>query len=192
MIRIAIVDDHPALRAGLTTVLRSEPGLVPVGSAEREFDVWPLLNTTRPDVVLLDYHLPDSDGLRICRRIKSDALPPRVLVYSAYAGGDLAIPAVLAGADGVVGKGIPARELFDAIRMVARGNVVLPRIACELLEDAGRRLDTADLPILGMVMDRTPIREIAEVLGTDETAIAHRIDRMLNRLRVEVPEVQSR
>jgi CheY-like chemotaxis protein len=111
MIRMLLVDDHPALRTGLTAVLRAEPGLVPLGTAADEEELWPALNRTKPDVVLLDYHLPPADGLVLCRRIKRTMPPPQVLLYSAYADASLVIPAVLAGADGVVNKGAPARAL---------------------------------------------------------------------------------
>ncbi len=186
MIRIAVVDDHPALRAGLKTVLATQPDLVPVGFAERETDLWPVLNTTDPDLVLLDYHMPGSDGLQVCRAIKSRPLPPRVLLYTAYAGGELAIPAVLAGADGVAGKGIPAQRLFELIRAVAAGERVLPPVSAAVREDASRRLDPEDLPILGMVLEGTPLPDVCEVLGLDGPALTHRLDGMIGRLRFEV------
>lgn len=191
MIRIVIVDDHPAVRSGLETVLAAERDLVPVGSAEDAAGVWPLLHTTRPDLVVLDYHLPGRDGLQVCRRIKSEALAPRVLLYSAYASSELAIPATLAGADGVIGKNSRPRELVEAIRIVAGGERALPPVPQELYEAAARRLDAADLPILGMLMDRTPLSEIQAVLGIERVELAHRIDAMIGRLRVDVPQVAS-
>ncbi|MDP8968072.1 MAG: response regulator transcription factor, partial [Actinomycetota bacterium] len=100
MIRILIVDDHPAMRAGLTAVLRAEPGLVPLDAATSVSDLWPTLKRTRPDVVVLDYHLPGDDGLVLCRRIKRELPAPAVLLYSAYADAALTIPARLAGVDG--------------------------------------------------------------------------------------------
>ena len=187
MIRIAIVDDHPAVRAGLETVLEAEPDLVPVGGAERAEDVAPLLTRTRPDLVLLDYHLPGSDGLQLCRRIKEAALAPRVILYSAYAGAELAIPALLAGADGVVAKSSAGRELFEAIRTVAAGERVAPPVPRELMADAAARLDAEDLPILGMLMDGTPNAEVCETLRLEPPMLQRRVERMIGRLRVEVP-----
>jgi DNA-binding NarL/FixJ family response regulator len=187
MIRILLVDDHPALRAGLTAVLRAEPGLVPLGTAASEEELWPALNRTRPDVVVLDYHVPPADGLQLCRRIKRTLPPPAVLLYSAYADASLMIPARLAGADGVVNKGAPANELYDAIRTVARGDSVMPPVSRELLDDANARLDPDDLPILGMVLDGTSDAEIAKTLGLSGDVLTRRLDRMLGRLKVEVP-----
>ena len=187
MIRILIVDDHPAMRAGLTAVLRAEPGFVPLDAATSDKDLWPTLNRTRPDVVVLDYHLPGDDGVVLCRAIKRRLPAPAVLLYSAYADAALTIPARLAGADGVVSKSVPANELYDAIRRVARGERVLPPLSRELLDDAGNRLDADELPILGMTLEGTPLLEIAATLGVEPAQIAHRIDRMIKRLKVEIP-----
>lgn len=190
MIRIVIVDDHPAVRIGLKTALEAEPGIVPVGSADSAEQLWPLLYSTKPDVVLLDYHLPGTDGLQICRRVKAEALAPKVVLYSAYAGGALAIPAALAGADRVVGKGIPARELFEVIRETYGGLRALPPIPREHFADASAKLPDEDLPILGMLLDQTPHPEVADVLGIDAPELESRIDRMLGILRFEVPGVE--
>jgi DNA-binding NarL/FixJ family response regulator len=187
LIRILLVDDHPALRAGLTAVLRAEPGLVPLGTAASEEELWPALNRTKPDVVVLDYHVPPADGLQLCRRIKRTLPPPAVLLYSAYADASLMVPARLAGADGVINKGAPANELYDAIRTVARGDSVLPPVSRELLDDAQGRLDPEDLPILMMALDGTPDGEIAKTLRLPGEELTRRLDRMLAALKVEVP-----
>lgn len=187
MIRILLVDDHPALRAGLTAVLDAEPGLVPLGAASSEEELWPALHRTKPDVVVLDYHVPPADGIQLCRRIKRTIPAPKVLLYSAYADAKLVIPAILAGADGVVNKSAPASELYDAIRRVARGDSVKPPVTRELLEDANSRLDSDDLPILGMALDGTPEGEIARTLGLPPEEMTHRVERMISRLKVEVP-----
>ena len=188
MIRVLLVDDHPALRAGLSAVLAAEPGIVPLSAATSEDDLWPALQRTRPDVVLLDYHLPGRDGLSLCRQIKRGIGAPRVLVYSAYADASLAIPALLAGADGLVHKSAPAAELYEALRLVARGDRVLPPLSRELLQGAGSRLDPEDLPILGLVIDDTPRAEIARVLALPPQELDARVERMIGRLRVDVPK----
>jgi DNA-binding NarL/FixJ family response regulator len=187
MIRILLVDDHPALRAGLTAVLRAEPGLVPLGTASSEEELWPALRRTSPDVVVLDYHLPPVDGLQLARRITCAADPPRVLLYSAYADASLVIPGILAGADGVVNKSAPAAELYDAIRTVARGEPVRPPVTRELLAEAHERLDESDLPLLGMALDGTSEEDMASTLGLSADEVARRLDRMIAALKVEVP-----
>jgi DNA-binding NarL/FixJ family response regulator len=187
MIRLLIVDDHPAMRAGLTAVLRAEPGLVPLASASSAEDLEPAVQRTKPDVVLLDYHLPGTDGLRLCRRLKRQPPAPAVLLYSAYADASLVIPAVLAGADGLLNKSAPAPELFDALRSVARGERVLPPIPRELLATAAERLDPEHMPVLAMMVDGTPAGEVAETLRMSPGEISRTLDDMIDRLRVDVP-----
>jgi DNA-binding NarL/FixJ family response regulator len=188
MIRLLIVDDHHAMRAGLETVLDEAAGLAVVGAAAGEHDLWPLLHRTRPDVVLMDYHLPGTDGLVLCRRIKREPPPvPRVLIYSAYVVEELAIPAFLAGADGLVHKGAPAHEVFEAIRAFAQGQHTLPLIDTAALGDAARQLGPADRPILPMMLDGALPREIAETLGISVAALEARIERIIASLRVAVP-----
>jgi len=182
MIRVAIVDDHPAVRLGLTSALRSEPGLVPVGIAGNAAEMQPLLYRTRPDVVLLDHSLPDCDGLTLCHAIKAQAPAPAVLVYSAFADASMTVPAIVAGADGVLDKGLPARELFEAIRRVHAGESAIPSVSPAHLQVAAAALQERDLPILGMLVERTPVHDIATVLRADVPVIRRRTRRMLGDL----------
>lgn len=192
MIRILIVDDHPAMRTGLSAVLRAEPGLVPLDAATSATDLWPALRRTKPDVVVLDYHLPGDDGLVLCRRIKRELPAPAVLLYSAYADASLTIPALLAGVDGLVNKSAPANELYDAIRRLARGERVLPPISRELLDEAARTLEPDELPVLGMTLEGTSHADMAGTLNADPGELSHMIDRMIKRLKIEIPAPRGR
>jgi len=186
MIRVAIVDDHQALRLGLHTAIRSEPGMIPVGSAANSAELAPLLYRSRPDIVLLDYNLPDADGLTVCRDIKAHALAPGVILYSAFADSSMTVPAIVAGADGILNKGDPARDLFEAIRTVSGGGDALPPVSGDQLNAASSELDDEDLPILGMLINRTPTQEIADTLRVDHAAVKSRIGRMLSQLAAPV------
>jgi len=141
MIRIMLIDDHHAIRAGLETVLCAEPDLVPVAATDAGDGLWPRFRRTRPDLVLLDYHLPGSNSLVICRQLKAMVPAPRVVFYSAYADASLAVPLRVAGADGLASKGAPAQELLEVIRRVAGGEVVLPQPTPDVLAEVRWRLD---------------------------------------------------
>ncbi len=187
MIRVYLIDDHPAMRAGLHVVFRSEPGIVPVGASAAAADAVTDVEHANPDVVLVDYHLPADDGLSVCHRITSRAEPPRVMIYSAYASASLAIPAIVAGASGVASKGVPADELLDAVRLVARGELVLPSISGAQLQQSAAKLDPErELPVFGMLMDRVPAPEIADVLSVSADEIGERVRSILGKLRVAV------
>lgn len=187
MIRILIVDDHPAMRAGLQTVLKGEPGIVPVGAAAGHADVGPALARTRPDLVLLDYHLPSTDGMVLCHRIKNTLPPPSVILFSAYADASMTIPATLASADAIVNKTAPAEELFEAIRAVASGNRLIPQPSPAQFTEAAAGLSDADLPMFAMAMDETPASEIAETLGVDTKTVHRRIEQLLTAFSPRSP-----
>ncbi len=192
MIRVVIVDDHPALRAGLRTVLESEPGIVYAGeSSGTDEDLWPILNTARPDLVLMDYHLPHGDGLQLCYRIRSQTPAPAVIIFSAYASGQLTLPAMLAGADAVLNKGLGARDLFEAIRRVNRGERLLDPLSPSALRDASSRLPEDDRALVGMLIDGATEPEVARTLRIEPRDVRHAVQRTLRALRLDVPAVNA-
>jgi DNA-binding NarL/FixJ family response regulator len=188
MIRVAVIDDHPALRAGLRTVLEAQPNLVFAGESDgSEEDVWPMLNRIRPDVVLLDYHLPRGDGLQLCYRIKLAVPAPRVIIFTAYASPSLALPAMLAHADAVLPKGAGARDLFETIRLVDAGERLIPPISATVLEEVSAGLDGNDRALVGMLLDGASESEVAQTLRIPARDVRHSVHRILSRLRIEVP-----
>lgn len=192
MIRVAVVDDHPALRAGLHTVLDAEPHIVFVGESNgAEEHVWPMLNLVRPDVLLLDYHLPRGDGLQLCYRIKQRVPAPRVIIFTAYASPTLALPATLARADGILAKGASARDLFSAIRLAYAGENLLPPISAKVLEEAAGELLGDDRALVGMLLDGASEAEVAQTLGSDARDVRHAVQRILSALRLDVPAARS-
>jgi DNA-binding NarL/FixJ family response regulator len=82
---------------------------------------------------------------------------------------------------------VPARDLFEAIRLVNRGERLLEPPSRAVLADAEQRLEEADMPLLAMLLDGTPEREIATVLGCERRDVQHAVHRVLSRLRLEVP-----
>jgi DNA-binding NarL/FixJ family response regulator len=184
LIRVAVVDDHAAIRIGLMSAIASQPGLVCVGAAGDGEEMLPLLHRARPDLVVLDYHLPRVSGLELCRQIKRDVLAPAVLLYTAYADSALVVPALVAGADGIVHKGSPPRELFEAIHAIAGGGTQMPPLIPELLHAASAALDAQGRPVLGLLLERTPRGRIATILGLTAAELDERVGRMLAQLRV--------
>jgi len=192
MIRVAVVDDHPALRAGLQTVLDAEPHIVFVGESDgAEENIWPMLTRVRPDVVLLDYHLPRGDGLQLCYRIKKDVPAPRVIIFTAYASPAMALPATLARADGVLAKGAGARDLFSAIRLVYAGEQLLPPISATVLEEATADLYGDDPALIGMLLDGAGEADVAQTLRIPVKDVRHSVQRILSALRIDVPAARA-
>lgn len=181
--RVLVVDDHSAVRAGIEALLAGEPGLEPVGSAGRAEEALELARQTRPDVAIVDFQLGDRDGLSLCRQLKELPEPVRVVLYSAFADGPLALAGVIAGADGVVHKSALAAELCDTVRAVAAGGTAIPPSPPRVQAVVAAKLDPEDLPILAMLIDGTDPDEIADVLGIRPRWLAARRWAMLERLR---------
>jgi DNA-binding NarL/FixJ family response regulator len=181
-LRVLVVDDHAAVRAGVQAVLAREPDLQPIGGASSADQALDKARVRRPDVAVVDHRLEAGDGLTLTRQLKALPEPPAVLIYSGHADAALTVAAVIAGADGVVGKGGDADDLCDAIRFVGSGRTVRPKILPATLRSTAERLDPADVPILGMLVHRTPPGEIARVLDISERRLDARRWAMLRRL----------
>ena len=102
----------PPFGPGWPMVLDYEPDMVHVGGAASVAEVGPLIYRTRPDAVVLDYHLPDGNGLEVARSIKSCAPAPKIVLYSAYADSTFVVPGLVAGIDGIINKGAQPNELL--------------------------------------------------------------------------------
>jgi DNA-binding NarL/FixJ family response regulator len=181
--RVAIVDPQPALRAGLHALLRGEPGLVPVGSAGTADEALELARRGAPDLVLLEPLLGTGDGLQLIRRITSDDGAPRVVAYTDAGDPALEVALRVAGADGLVDKQAPPEELFEALRVVAAGRTSLPPMTPGQLRAAAARVESDDLALLAMLVDRTPTADVADTLRLDRRRVARRVERLLARLR---------
>ena len=138
-----------------------------------------------PDVVIVDYRLPDGDGLSLCRTLERASWPAPVIVYSGYAPSELAVAAALAGATGVVSKGASGDELIESIRDVVSGGTHGFRVPAELIRRAGQLIEPDDLPILGLRLEFCSPAEIADTLRCRLSDIETRIDRLVDRLRPE-------
>jgi DNA-binding NarL/FixJ family response regulator len=183
MLRVALLDDHPAVLAGLRRLIDSEPDLTVAAVASNAAELDRGLDGRRPDVLILDYDLARDDGLAHCRRIKSRPHPPGVIIYSAYTGPALTLAARAAQADGVVDKAAPVPSLLTAVRRVANGEEAMAPIPRDVFESAVARLDDDDLPVFAMLLDREPLDAIAQVLRTDRADIGRRAQRIVGRLR---------
>jgi DNA-binding NarL/FixJ family response regulator len=183
MIRVLVVDDHPAVRTGLVGLLAAEPDFSPVGAADGLESALLEARHCQPDVALVDYHLPPHDGLELSLALKTGPNPPRVVIYSAFADEGLTPAAVVALADGLVDKNAEVDGLFDALRSVVAGERALRAPRPELMRIAASRLDPADLPILGMLMEGTSVEDVRAVLAIPEDRIVERLASVAGRLR---------
>lgn len=120
-VSILLVDDHPIVRQGLTTLLKSEADLEIVGEAEDGPAALRLLEQLQPQVMILDLMLPGLSGLEVARRASRRAPDTRIVILSMHAHEAYVAEALAAGATAYVTKGAAGAELVQAVRAAAEG-----------------------------------------------------------------------
>lgn len=189
MIRILVVDDHTMVRAGLCRLLEGEADIEVVAQAGGGREAVELCREHQPDVVVLDYNLPDQDGLETTRQITALELGARVLVLTMYANEEYATRVIRAGALGFIVKGASTDELLEAIREVARKVVyVSPSIREKLArrnakDDAPESaLSDREMQVLVQLAKGATSREVSIALGLSLSTIETYRSRILEKL----------
>ncbi|HET7244500.1 MAG TPA: response regulator transcription factor [Streptosporangiaceae bacterium] len=207
-VRILIADDQALVRAGLATLLDSQPGLTVVGQAGTGEEAVHLARKVAPDVVLMDIRMPVLDGLAATRRILAappapGARPVRVVVLTTYDLDEYVYEALRAGASGFLLKHAPPEELLLGVRAAADGGALLsPQVTRRLVAEFAARRPAARRPppelgrltpreqeVLDLVICGRSNTEIAEALvvsqSTVKTHLAHILDKLGLRDRVQ-------
>lgn len=129
-LRVLIADDHAEFRRGLDALLRSEQSISVAGTAATGAEAVRLTAQLQPDVVLMDLHMPDLNGVDATQRIVNTSPHIRVLVFTMFDDDDSVFAAMRAGARGYLLKGAGRDEIVRAINAVARGEAIFgPSIA---------------------------------------------------------------
>lgn len=125
MIRIVLADDHALFRAGLKRLIEAEEDMQVVGEAGDGRQAVALCAEHKPDVAVLDFAMPDMDGLEAAKQIIADNKKARVLIITMYDNEEYAIRFLQAGASGYIVKETSPEELPAALRKVASGKVYI-------------------------------------------------------------------
>jgi DNA-binding NarL/FixJ family response regulator len=184
-VRVIVLDDHPAMRAGLQAIIAPHADLRLLGLAADERELWPMMEATHPTVVVLDIHHPGRSGLDMTLRITRVHDAPRVVVYAAYTPPELIVAASVAGAAAVVNKASPPATLLEALRCVEPAAIGLARIPRGIQVAAAARLDPSDHAVLAMRLAGHRADEIANTLGITEQAVYGRISAVVAQLERE-------
>jgi DNA-binding NarL/FixJ family response regulator len=143
LIRVVLVDDHAVVRAGLKAVLGSARDIEIVGEASNGREGVALAERLKPDVMVMDLSMADMDGAAATKEIVSKGLTTRVLMLTMHAEEDYLVPMLEAGVAGYLVKSAADRELVDAVRTVARGEVYVRPAAARVLAKGLTRKDPA-------------------------------------------------
>jgi DNA-binding NarL/FixJ family response regulator len=133
LIRVVLADDHAVVRAGLKAVLGVARDIEVIGEAKTGREAVALVERFKPDVVVMDLSMPELDGTAATKEIVEKGLATRVLVLTMHAEEDYLVPLMEAGAAGYLVKSAADRELVDAVRAVARGDVYVRPAAARVL-----------------------------------------------------------
>jgi DNA-binding NarL/FixJ family response regulator len=169
---VVLVDDHPAVRAGLRGLLQ-DAGVRVLATAATVREGWEAITALRPRVAVLDHHLDGESGLLLCLRTQGLEPPPRVVVYSAFADDRLRVLGLVAGAATVVSKGAAPEDVVAAVLGAPAAEAGEP-VAAKGLREVGAGLGDRDLAILGMLSHGVAPAEIAATLSIDERRLRAR------------------
>jgi DNA-binding NarL/FixJ family response regulator len=154
-VRVVLVDDHRLFRSGVRAELGDAVDVV--GEAETVAEAIAVIRTSRPDVVLLDVHMPDGGGRAVLAAVAAEVPDTRFLALSVSDAADDVIGVIRAGARGYVTKSISGAELADAVRRVADGDAVFsPRLAGFVLDAFS---GSVDVPVVDEEVDLLTARE---------------------------------
>ncbi|SDJ50691.1 two component transcriptional regulator, LuxR family [Frankineae bacterium MT45] len=148
LITAAVIDDHPFFRDGITRGLVQSGRIKVVGEADGGRAGLDLLRSQRPDVAVVDYQMPDLNGIDVVRSAVRDELPTRILLLSAVTDPAVVYEAVQEGAAGYLSKDSQRSEIVEAVARVARGETVVPVEIAAGLVDQIRLRKTSAAPVL--------------------------------------------
>lgn len=185
-IRLLVVDDHFVVRLGLASALNLEPDMEVVAEARTGREAVDAYARVRPDVVVMDYQLPELNGAEATAAIRAASPDARVIILSVYKGEEDVHRAVAAGAAGYLPKSSEPNELLDAIRVVHRGRRYFPQAIDAALAQRAARTELSDREreVLAMLVKGRSNKEIGAALGISENTVKVHTTKVFEKLGV--------
>ncbi|HEY9011550.1 MAG TPA: response regulator transcription factor [Devosia sp.] len=191
--RIAFIDDHPTLLAGMAAIFSSQPAYEIVGTGKSADEALGIADRASPEVMIFDLSMP-GDVYSAIADVTQRTPQIHVIVFSAFANVDMALRALDAGAQGFVLKGRPTTELFTAIEQVRQGELfVSPDFAPKLESGVRNRprpaasfehLSARELQIVEGLLQGKSNKEIARDLDLAEKTVKHYMTNLMTKLGV--------
>lgn len=193
MIRAVLVDDHELVRAGFRMILMGQPDIDVVGEAGNAEDGLRLIRAQKPDVALLDVHMPGMSGIELTERIHRAGLPTQIIILTVVDDARFPRRLLQSGALGYLTKACPAEELLTAVRNVAHGKryldaAIARQMALAAVDGESSPLETLssrELEVALMLARGVAISEIAECLHLSPKTVSTYKQRLFEKLGVE-------
>jgi len=185
-IRIFIVDDHPVVRAGLTSMLATQQDIEVIATASSGAAALETLETTPAEVMLLDLRMPGLSGVKTIQEIHRSGHPVRIIVLTSFETDEDIYRAIQSGAQGYLLKDTSLKEMIEAIKTVHGGKRYIPRdIAARLAERMMRtELTPRELEILRMLAKGLTNKQIGKALNISDNTVKNHVNSVIEKLEV--------
>jgi DNA-binding NarL/FixJ family response regulator len=190
--RVLVVDDHSLFRDGIVSLLEAG-GHEVVGQGSNGLEAIDLAEALRPDLILLDIHMPVMTGLTALKQIKARTPGVNVVMLTVSEEDKDILESIRAGANGYLLKQINAAEFFQLLESMQRGEAAIsPSVATRLVRHLGPSdsrsqralLSERELEVLRLVADGKPNHEIAAALSVSENTVKFHLKNILQKLNV--------
>jgi two-component system, NarL family, invasion response regulator UvrY len=193
MIRVVLVDDHELVRAGFCLILSSQPDIDVTGEAGNAEDGLRLIRTHKPDVALVDVHMPGMSGIELTERVRRADLATNIVILTVVDDARFPRRLLQSGALGYLTKACPADELLTAVRTVAQGRRYLDATIARQMALAAvdgeasplESLSSRELEVALMLARGSAVNEIAERLHLSPKTVSTYKQRLFEKLAVE-------
>jgi DNA-binding NarL/FixJ family response regulator len=194
MIEVVLVDDHELVRTGFRMILAGQPGIEIVGEAADGEEGLALIRRARPDVALVDVHMPRLTGIELTDRVRRSKLATRIVILTVVNEAPFPKRLIEAGASGYLTKGCAAEELVRAVRQVAQGRRYLSPDVAEALAlgvlDGNKvspfdALSARELDVALMLAQGRDMQNIAGLLKLSAKTVATYKYRLFEKLGVD-------
>jgi DNA-binding NarL/FixJ family response regulator len=180
---VLVADDHPATREGLCALLEREEGFKVVAQAQDGMEAVSLFRVHRPQLTLLDLHMPRMDGLEAVAAIRQEFPDALLVVMTSYEGDVRVARALSLGVRAYILKTSHPKDVMSALHRVLDGEVVVEkRLAAKVAASAQDQLTSREISVVKLIAQGTPNRDIGLSLNVSEHTVKARIKSILAKL----------
>lgn len=193
-IKILIVDDHPVVREGISSMLTRQPDFKIIGEASNGQEAVEKAGELLPDVVLMDLRMPEMDGVEAITRIKQEQPEIKFIILTTFSDDEYIFKGIAAGARAYLLKDAPREELFKAIRAVYRGeSLIQPVVASRVLDklaelsrkgSSAEMLSEREIEVLKLMAKGVSNNNIADELTITQSTVKTHIASIFQKLNV--------